>query len=382
MNNDVVKGNILIVDDEKNLRDTLSAALMMEGYSVCVLENGYKAIQKVKEESFDAALIDIKMPGINGVDTFREIKKISPETVVIMMTAYAVESLIQQALNEGAYICVNKPFDVEEIIAEMKKIQQKTIVLVVDDDVNINELLTLRLSEKGCKVVSVLSGIEAEKMITRRPFDVVLLDIVMPEMDGIETLKKIKGAMKEKCPKIFLMSSYDAKSKIDEGLALGAKKFFKKPLNIEKLDNDIKQVLRECKDAPVRILVADDDTSISSTLSAILKEKGYDVEVASTGEDTIKKLQIGDWKLVILDVKLPDINGLELSEKIKKIKPDTKIIMITGFSNEKDIIEAVKKEGFTCMYKPFNPEDLVCAIKKIVEKKGGGEENGKKNINC
>ena len=128
MNNN--KGNILVVDDEKNLRDTLAAILEMEGYRVCVLENGYKAIQKVKEESFDIALIDIKMPGINGVDTFKEIKKISPKTVVIMMTAYAVENLIEQAISEKAYKCIYKPFDIEKVIAEIREIQQRVMVLI------------------------------------------------------------------------------------------------------------------------------------------------------------------------------------------------------------------------------------------------------------
>jgi len=112
-----VKTNILVVDDLKSIRQTLSGMLGDEGYNVVLAEDGYQAIEIAKQNPFDLIFMDIKMPGINGVQTFREIKKINPQAVVIMMTAYSVEDLVREALGEGAYGVVYKPFDIEKIVS-------------------------------------------------------------------------------------------------------------------------------------------------------------------------------------------------------------------------------------------------------------------------
>ena len=111
-----MKTNVLVVDDLRSIRLTLGGILEDEGYNVVLAENGYQAIESAKKTPFDLVFMDIKMPGINGVQTFREIKKINPEAVVIMMTAYSVEDLVREALKEGAYGVVYKPFDIDELI--------------------------------------------------------------------------------------------------------------------------------------------------------------------------------------------------------------------------------------------------------------------------
>jgi len=109
--------NILVVDDLKGMRVTLGRILENEGHNVVLAENGYQAIEAAKQTSFDLIFMDIKMPGINGVQTLREVKKINPQAAVIMMTAYSVEDLVREALEEGAYAVVYKPFDIENILS-------------------------------------------------------------------------------------------------------------------------------------------------------------------------------------------------------------------------------------------------------------------------
>jgi len=113
----VMKTNILVVDDLKSMRLTLGGILEDEGYNVVLAEDGYQAIEAAKQTPFALAFMDIKMPGINGVQAFREIKKINPQAAVIMMTAYPVEDLVREAVEEGAYAVVYKPFDVENILS-------------------------------------------------------------------------------------------------------------------------------------------------------------------------------------------------------------------------------------------------------------------------
>ena len=121
------KLKILIVDDEDGLRLSMAGIIEMDGHEVLDASNGYDAIELAKKHVFDAAFLDIKMPGINGVETFKQIKKISPATTVVMMTAYAVQHLIKEALDEGAYACISKPFDMEKIMETIKDISKKSL---------------------------------------------------------------------------------------------------------------------------------------------------------------------------------------------------------------------------------------------------------------
>lgn len=114
--------DVLVVDDEQVIRD-LFCRLLKEEYRVVTAKDGYEAVQAAKKSPFDVIFMDVKLPGMNGVQTYKEIKKINPEATVFMMTAFEVPELIEKALNEGASGCLYKPFNVADVIkaAEMRK---------------------------------------------------------------------------------------------------------------------------------------------------------------------------------------------------------------------------------------------------------------------
>lgn len=108
--------NVMVVDDDRSMRFTLEGIIDDEGYTVRVAENGYQAIELAKETTFHWVFMDIRMPGLNGVETYLEIKKISPECRVVMMTGFSVEELVNQALKEGVYAVLFKPLPVEQVL--------------------------------------------------------------------------------------------------------------------------------------------------------------------------------------------------------------------------------------------------------------------------
>lgn len=112
--------NVLVVDDDKGIRFTLEGIIDDEGYSVRGAEDGYQAIELAKETNFQWVFMDIRMPGLNGVETYLEIKKISPKSRVVMMTGFSVEELVKQALEEGVYAVLFKPLPVEEVLSILK----------------------------------------------------------------------------------------------------------------------------------------------------------------------------------------------------------------------------------------------------------------------
>ena len=102
---------ILVVDDEKDFCTLLSDSLSLEGYRVLKAYNGRRALQMVKKERPDLALLDIKMPGMNGIEVLRRIKRVKKETAVIMLTAFGTLETARRAMKLGAYDYVTKPVD-------------------------------------------------------------------------------------------------------------------------------------------------------------------------------------------------------------------------------------------------------------------------------
>jgi len=117
------KFKILIVEDEEDMCETLSKILRDQGYNVVSAKDAREAIAKVKEGGLGLIFMDIVLPDMNGVEAYKVIKKINPETTTVMITGYLSEHLlVKEAMREGAYSCLYKPFGMEEFLKVVKKI--------------------------------------------------------------------------------------------------------------------------------------------------------------------------------------------------------------------------------------------------------------------
>ena len=117
--------SVLVVDDDRGMRFTLEGIIDDEGYAVSSASDGYQAIELAKGKPFSLVFLDIRMPGINGVETFLELKKIIPDSRVVLMTGFSVEELIKQALEEGVFAVLYKPVPVEQVIEIVRSVFQK-----------------------------------------------------------------------------------------------------------------------------------------------------------------------------------------------------------------------------------------------------------------
>jgi two-component system response regulator PilR (NtrC family) len=131
----MLKDKILVADDEQSMREFLDIMLKKEGYKVSLASNGEEVIKLIEKDIFDLTLMDIRMPRLDGIGALKKIKTISPETIVIMITAYASADTAIKAMKEGAYDYITKPFKVEEIkliiknALEKKNLQKENILL-------------------------------------------------------------------------------------------------------------------------------------------------------------------------------------------------------------------------------------------------------------
>ncbi|MCJ7496608.1 MAG: response regulator [candidate division Zixibacteria bacterium] len=106
-----MKPTILIVDDEKEIRNLFQDFLTQEGYKVFTATNGVEAISLGKQNRFDLALLDIRMPGMNGIETFQELRKFKKDLEVIILTGHGTLNTAKEAMKLGAYDFLTKPID-------------------------------------------------------------------------------------------------------------------------------------------------------------------------------------------------------------------------------------------------------------------------------
>jgi DNA-binding NtrC family response regulator len=237
-----MKTNILVVDDLKNSRLTLGGILEDEGHNVVLAENGYQAIEAARQLPFDLIFMDIKMPGINGVQTFREVKKINPQATVIMMTAYSVEDLVREALEEGAYAVVYKPFEIENIVNIIEAALHKTLILIVDDHFADRETLKAILEERGYRVVTAQTGAEALALVKEKHFNIIFLDIKLPDTDGAQIFEQVKAIDPEVA--VILMTGYSEEELVKKAICQGAYTCIYKPFDIERILTLVGEIAR------------------------------------------------------------------------------------------------------------------------------------------
>jgi two-component system response regulator PilR (NtrC family) len=131
----MLKDKILVADDEKSMREFMDIMLKKEGYKVTLASNGEEVMKLIEKDIFDLALVDIRMPRQDGISVLKRIKSISPETVVIVITAYASADTAIKAMKEGAYDYITKPFKIDEIkliiqnALEKKHLQKENLLL-------------------------------------------------------------------------------------------------------------------------------------------------------------------------------------------------------------------------------------------------------------
>lgn len=168
---------ILVVDDDKGMVSTLSDILGACGYQVAHAASGLEAIDRARIASPHAVLMDIRMPGLNGVDTFRELKRLAPDTYVIFMTAYATSELVEEARHEGAIRVLPKPIDMQSLLDLLSDVTSRIPLLVLDPD----DALTLDVEAEPpsarLEVARVRSVEQAVLRFEKEPWRVLLLHI-------------------------------------------------------------------------------------------------------------------------------------------------------------------------------------------------------------
>jgi len=223
---------ILVVDDDRRMAKTLLDIFKVEGYEAEAAYSGSRALGKVKKGHFDCVLSDIKMPQMNGVELYRAIKAIQPELPVVFMTAYS--ELVEEGLEEGAIATLNKPLDINLLLGFLSSLRKERSIAIVDDDPQFCESLGGILRARGFAVTEVTDPYRVMEAL-RRDGQVVLLDLKLNSISGLEVLKEIR----EHCPHlaVILVTGYpeEMAPAVEAALKIDAYACLYKPFRIERL---------------------------------------------------------------------------------------------------------------------------------------------------
>jgi two-component system, NtrC family, response regulator HydG len=223
---------VLVVDDEAPLLMTLVANLELEGFEVYEAKNAEEALVRLEERPFDLVLSDIRMPGMSGVELCHVIRKTHHDLPIILMTAFSVESLVYDAVNEGALLVLPKPFAIDQLIRILSSVILRPVVLVVDDTPEFAQTMTAALREVGLPARAVHDGKSALEAFTARDVSVCVVDMVMPELTGDAVIAKLRSL--DPNVVVIAISGHDVDSMFQK-IAEHADSFLRKPIDPQQL---------------------------------------------------------------------------------------------------------------------------------------------------
>jgi DNA-binding NtrC family response regulator len=233
--------SILLVDDDIDICSNLADILGDLGYRVEVAYDGPSALEMIRRSRYEVAVLDYKMPGMNGATLTREIRRIRPETVLLMVTAHA-GSVADEALSAGAWYVLPKPVDAAHLLGLVDEALGQPLILVVDDDRDLCANLWDLLRERGYRVGLAHDGEEAARRLAEASFQVVLIDIKLPDGDGSGVFRKVCEVNPEARTVLITGEATGAGALVDRILAEGADEVCYKPFDVPKLLDSLERL--------------------------------------------------------------------------------------------------------------------------------------------
>jgi DNA-binding response OmpR family regulator len=237
---------VLVVDAEAEPRGAVVGYLREQGFDTLEAGDGLEALLQVKHGRPRAVVLDVSIPRLGGLDALKRIHAFDPAITVVVVSAERDPELERQARSLGASTVLVKPVSMPGLLAALDpsrrvKTPQAGRVLVVDDDSQIRELLEEYLTDRGYKARGVADGNEGVRAVVEDRPDVVLLDIEIPGLNGIDALAKIRAVAPD--VKVIMISGTDSLEVSKRSLAYGAFDYIAKPVDFGYLGRSLETAM-------------------------------------------------------------------------------------------------------------------------------------------
>lgn len=250
---------ILIVEDDGIVRDALRALLGRAGYEVGFAADGGNGVQAYKHQRPDLVILDRNLPVLSGTGVFARIRAFDPEARIIILSGYDDPAEMAVYLNHGAAAFLSKEDGLSNVLGAVEAVlgpapaapgpqeaqapaaapvrvkeqnpKAQPLVLIADDDQTIRTVLRRALAEIGCRVVEAVDGEQAVALARSSRPDIVMLDMVMPRMEGLDVLRTLAPELPAAA--FMIITGYGEEMSGREALRLGALDYVTKPFNLD-----------------------------------------------------------------------------------------------------------------------------------------------------
>src|SRR5438132_1387917 len=271
----------------------------------------------------------------------------------------------------------------------------KARVLLVDDDRALLQALpeTLRLRMSGLTVDTADSAATALDRIAARDYDAIVTDIKMPGMDGLALLAEIQGRRPD--TPILMITGHGEHALAIQALRGGAYDFIQKPIDrddfvaalhrailahalsrrvkdrqvaLERCASELEQIAEKMGREQAHVLIVDDDSALLQALPEALRLRmsGLTVDTADSAATALDRIAALDYDTIVIDIKMPGMDGLALLAEIRRRRPDTPILMITGHGEQELAIQALRGGAYDFIQKPIDRDDFVAALRRAI----------------
>jgi CheY-like chemotaxis protein/signal transduction histidine kinase/HAMP domain-containing protein len=387
---------LLVVEDDRVFAEQLVELIRARRIKAVVASNGKEALATSREQRPRGIVLDVNLPDIDGWTVMEELKR-DPATRSIPVHIISGADAPKRALSLGAVGYLRKPANKREVIDAIRTLMRppavdSSRVLVVEDDPSQGGSIVALLASGGLGAEHVGSAADALAALERERFGCVVLDLGLPDMDGLGLLEKLRTHPVLVMPPVVVHTGRTLTREETRRIEAYAEAVvLKDGHSAERLLDEVRLFVQHVKgdgDASrvdagsdplpeislegVRILVADDDMRTAYALSALLRGKGADVVVAETGKEALDRLAAEPGvRLVLMDMMMPEMDGYEA---LKRLRADPRFAQLPAIALT---AKAMKDERERCLSagasdylaKPVTPARLLTTVRAWLEPK-------------
>ncbi|MDP8239138.1 MAG: response regulator [Candidatus Hatepunaea meridiana] len=262
----------------------------------------------------------------------------------------------------------------------MKEQENKIKLLLVDDEEEFLVSSARALGRRGIDVSTANNGKKALQMIEVNNYDVIVLDVKMPGMDGDEVFRRIHKDLPD-LP-VILLTGHGSLPHAFESSKEGIFNYLNKPCDIEILADEVKQaaeyvkshqeIEEKARDAVksielIRVLLVDDEIELLRSLKSVLQRRKMEVITVESGVKALEVLSERFIDVVVLDVKMPGMDGIKVLKRVKYEFPNIEVILLTGHPTVDTAMTGIKKGAFDYVVKPPEVDELIDTIHKAFQ---------------
>jgi two-component system, NtrC family, sensor kinase len=388
---------VLIVDDSLTVRMDLVEAFEAAGFHVRPCAALEEARHALKQESVSVIVLDVMLPDGDGLEFLREMRtsRIAPDAKVLMLSTEADVKHRIRGLEAGADEYVGKPYDRSYVVAKARELAGKRIVgaegqttiLIIDDSVTFREELREAFEAAGYAVLTAVTGEEGLHIAADERPAAIVVDGVLPGIDGPTVIRRIRlDAALRGVPCLLLTAAEDNEAEL-RALDAGADAFVRKEEDVDVILARLAAVLRRTAApsgeksisllSPKKILAVDDSLTYLQELAATLREEGYDVALARSGDEAIELLAVQPMDCILLDLVMPGLSGQETCRRIKSapVLREIPLIMLTAHEDRAAMLDGLGAGADDFIQKSSEFEVLKARVRAQIRRKQFEDEN-------